>query len=116
MTTYCVQYVYDDRTARRDEVRPAHRDHLRGLLETGRLLASGPYQGSTVLLRGGLAEPAVADAPGGAPEPSGALLLLRCEDLGELGAVLDADPFWQHGLIAERSVRAWDPVIGPWSS
>ncbi|MBC7550825.1 MAG: hypothetical protein H7269_08010, partial [Cellulomonas sp.] len=42
MTTFAVQYTYDDRDARRDEVRPAHRAFLADLFDAGSLLASGP--------------------------------------------------------------------------
>ena len=90
-----VEYVYhQDRTAEIDEVRPTHREFLRGLLEGGALLASGPFVG--------------VDAPG-------ALLILRASSRAEALAILDDDPFAQHGLIAERSAREWNPVLGPWA-
>lgn len=94
MPTYCVQYAYDEATStRRDEVRPAHRAFLRSMLDAGALLASGP-----------LTDPADA-----------ALLVVRADDARGVASLLDADPFWVEGLVAGRTVRGWDPVIGPWA-
>ncbi|ACQ80432.1 YCII-related protein [Beutenbergia cavernae DSM 12333] len=96
MPVYAVEYTYahtPDAVAVRDEVRPAHRDFLRGLERDGRLLASGPFTGSP-----------------------GALLLVRGDDADEALRALDADPFAAAGIIADREARAWEPVIGPWAS
>ena len=93
MTVFAVQYTYDDRTQRRDEVRPEHRAYLSGLLDAGSLLASGPW----------------AD---GAP---GALLLLSADSAAEVEHLLDADPFVREGLVAGRTLREWTPVFGPWA-
>lgn len=101
MPTFAVQYTYDHRDAGRAAHRPAHRAHLRALAERGLLLASGPYTGSTVGTT--------------APEPAGALLLLRGASLDEVLEALDADPFWLEGLVVARTARPWDPVIGPWA-
>ncbi|MGV8968466.1 MAG: YciI family protein [Cellulomonas sp.] len=95
MTTFAVQYTYDDRDARRDEVRPAHRAFLEGLLEAGSLLASGPF----------------AD-DGGAP---GALLIVAADSDQGAADLLDDDPFARDGLLAARVIRAWIPVYGPWT-
>lgn len=93
MTTFAVEYRYDDRTKTRDEVRPAHRAFLAELHDTGVLVASGPYTDDR--------------APG-------ALLLVRADDAAGAVTVLDADPFWEAGLVAARSVRSWDPVFRSW--
>lgn len=90
-----VEYLYDPtRTAEIDEVRPAHREFLRGLLDAGTLLASGPHVD--------------VDAPS-------ALLILRAPSAEAALAALDEDPFTQHGLISERTARLWNPVLGPWA-
>jgi uncharacterized protein YciI len=91
---FAVTYEYDQRAGERDALRPDHRAFLRDLHDAGVLLASGPLDGG--------------------PGP-GALLLLRAEDDRAALATLDADPFWTAGLVAERSVRGWVPVIGPWA-
>ncbi|KGM14478.1 YciI family protein [Cellulomonas bogoriensis] len=102
MSTYCVEYVYDDRDDRRSEVRPEHREFLKGLLARDVLLASGPWVG-----------PPSPEPAGGAA--AGALLVLRGDSPEGVLAVLDQDPFRREGLVTERVVRRWDPVIGPWS-
>lgn len=92
MSTFVVSYVYDERRAEQDVLRPAHRAFLRSLLDDGVLLASGPWTEG----------------------PSGALILLRADDGAAALAALDPDPFLAAGFIAERTVRGWNPVIGPW--
>ncbi|MBD5787341.1 hypothetical protein IF650_14290 [Cellulosimicrobium terreum] len=96
MPIHAVTYVYADRPADLDAVRPEHRAFLRGLHAQGTLLASGPL-------------PATQDAPGGA------LIVLDAESVAAAGDVLDADPFARAGLVAERTVRPWSPVIGDWA-
>ena len=92
MPTFAITYGYDDRRAEQDVLRPDHRAFLRRLHDDGALLASGPW------------------TEGG----SGALLLMRADDGAAALALLDADPFWAAGFIAERAARGWNPVIGPW--
>ncbi|GAA2226120.1 YciI family protein [Promicromonospora sukumoe] len=89
MSTYAVSYTYTDDVATRDEVRPSHRDFLRALLADGVLRASGPVDGRV-----------------------GALLVIEAESADAALAVLDPDPFALRGLVAERSARQWDVVIG----
>jgi uncharacterized protein len=89
MSIYAVSYTYSDDVATRDEVRPSHRDFLRGLNAEGVVRASGPVDGGV-----------------------GALVVLEAESAEDALRVLDADPFQLRGVIAERSVRQWDVVIG----
>jgi uncharacterized protein YciI len=94
MTVFAVRYTYDDRAARRDDVRPAHRTFL-STLHGGALLASGPLDDD------------------GAP---GALLIVTAASPEQAAAMLDQDPFARAGLIAAREIRAWTQVFGPWST
>ncbi|WP_454043767.1 YciI family protein [Cellulosimicrobium sp. Marseille-Q8652] len=96
MPIHAVTYVYPDRPAELDAVRAEHRAFLRGLHEQGTLLASGPL-------------PATEDAP------AGALLVLDAASPAAVTEILDADPFAHAGLVAERTVRPWSPVIGDWA-
>lgn len=90
MSTFIIEYRYvSGRSADLDRIRPTHREHLRSLAERGMLLASGPW---------------VAEA--------GAALIMRAASLDEVYAALDEDPFAAAGLIAERTAREWEPVIG----
>jgi len=93
MSVFAVHYTYDDRTDRRDEVRPEHRAYLGRLLAEGAMLASGPY------------------ADDGAP---GALLVFSAESAEEVDRLLEDDPFVRAGLVSERVVREWTQVFGPW--
>jgi len=88
MDYYAVSYVYRDRKEDLDRIRPAHRAFL-GSLE--QLVASGPLPETS---------------------PSRALLVLRGESVEHVEEILDADPFRTAGLIAERTVERWLPVIG----
>lgn len=89
MATFAVNYAYapDSETAR-DLHRPVHKDFLASLHERGRLRVSGPL-GST-----------------------GALLILDGDTAEEIESTLDADPFWHHGLIGQRTVQEWSIVFG----
>ena len=89
MSIYAVSYTYSDDVATRDEVRPSHRDFLRGLNAEGVVRASGPVDGGV-----------------------GALVVLGAESTEDALRIQDADPFQVRGVIAERSVRQWDVVIG----
>ena len=92
MTVYAVEYTYTNDTETRDRVRPEHRAYLRSRLESGDLLASGPFA------------------------EGGALLLFSASSRDSLGALLAGDPFAAAGVIESTTVRVWDPVIGPWAS
>jgi uncharacterized protein YciI len=90
MPMYAVQYAYHDVPEQLDEHRPVHRDWLRRLAADGIVVTSGPWVG----------------------EPAGALLIFRGESSTAIESLLDDDPFWGAGVIADRSVREWNPVIG----
>jgi uncharacterized protein len=89
MSIFAVSYTYTDDVATRDEVRPSHRDFLRGLNADGVVRASGPVDGGI-----------------------GAMVIVEAESAEAALRTLDADPFALRGVIAERSVRQWDVVIG----
>ncbi|MEZ7003079.1 YciI family protein [Streptomyces sp. AD55] len=92
MATFAVTYLYAEDSARaRDEHRPEHKDFLEGEYHAGRLRVSGPL------------------GPDGVP---GALLVFEAGSAGDLAARLDQDPFHREGLIAERTIRAWQIFFG----
>lgn len=77
-----------------DEVLPAvdeHRAYLKGLMEQGLMLASGPFE----------------------PRFGGALLLRVPDDAAAatLDRIRDGDPFTQKGL-AQYELLPWAPVFG----
>jgi uncharacterized protein YciI len=89
MSIFAVNYTYTDDVATRDEVRPSHRVFLRALNADGVVRASGPVDGGI-----------------------GAMVIVEAESADAALTILDADPFALRGVIAERSVRQWDVVIG----
>lgn len=91
MTTkaIAVTYAYIDDAEKVQSLRPEHREVLRGLHEEGHLVMSGPLAG----------------APG-------ALVIMRAESEDQALALLDVDPFWREGVIAERTAREWTVVLG----
>lgn len=90
MNLHAVIYRYADDPTRLDEHRPRHKDYLASLFEQGRIVISGPLTD-------------------GAP---GALLIIDADDADQVAALLDLDPFWELGLIADRQIRSWQPFFG----
>ncbi|QRP46260.1 YciI family protein [Amycolatopsis sp. FDAARGOS 1241] len=89
MAWYLVEIRYvQDKLA---EVRPRHREWLSGHSEAGRVAVAGP----------------LADNSGG-------LVLWQAADEGALKELLDDDPYQREGVVAERIVREYQPVLGAW--
>ncbi|MGQ0840326.1 YciI family protein [Actinokineospora sp.] len=93
MTWFTVDTLYIADRDRLAAVRPAHRDYLRGLADTGQVLAGGPW----------------ADGTGG-------FFVVKVADRAELDAILAVDPYTTEGIAAERTVREWTIGIGPWAA
>jgi uncharacterized protein YciI len=93
MPIFAVTYLYTAPGSQIDEIRPIHRVWLAELLDKDILLASGP----------------MVDTPE-------ALLVFRSESAQELAKLLDNDPFDIAGCIGSRTIQAWNPVFGPFSS
>ena len=94
MPVYAVTYAHPDEAGWAEHV-AAHVGYLQDLLAQGALLASGPFTGE----------------PGKA-----ALLLIAAHDRAALDALIARDPFAEHGLIADLTVREWDPIFGTFNS
>lgn len=90
MNLHAVIYRYADDPDQLDEHRPLHKDYLASLFEQGRIVISGPLTD-------------------GAP---GALLIVAADDADQVAALLDPDPFFTLGLIADRQIRSWKPFFG----
>ena len=85
MQHFVVTYEYSQDTEKRDALRAGHRAFL---ADQAQLLISGPT------------------------DDDGAVLVFRAQDAAEVGALLDQDPFTIEGVVASRSIRGWDPVLG----
>ncbi|WP_230418381.1 YciI family protein [Catenulispora pinistramenti] len=88
---FAVEYVYTADTAKRDEIRPAHRAFLREAQDRGELLVSGPWVNNT-----------------------GALLVFEAEDEAALKKLLEHDPFAEADLVARVRINEFNPVLGTW--
>lgn len=86
MAIFAVEYLYTDDAAGRDTHRAEHREFLGAQTN---VLLSGPTT-----------------------NPDGALIVLAADSTEAVEQLLDADPFKREGLIAQRTVRGYNPVIG----
>lgn len=94
MPVFAVIYHYDP--AKHDlrmEKRPEHRAFLAGLEADGLLIAGGAWTDD--------------GAPGG-------LLVARAADAEAVTAAFDRDPYHRLGVLAEREIREWAQLFGPW--
>ncbi|WP_061962583.1 YciI family protein [Demequina flava] len=89
MTTWMIEYSYDDQAEQRDALRPKHRAYLSQLAEQGSLPAFGRYTDEG---------------------PAGALLIAKAPQRSDVEAMLDEDPYAEAGLIANRRIREWPAV------
>lgn len=88
MPTFVVSIDYIRPLPEIEAATPDHRTWLRGLLEAGILIVSGPF----------------------VPR-SGGMLLIKAETQEELERLLLQDPFAQRKL-ASYTIRQWNPVMG----
>ena len=89
VTIWAVTYDHPDEAGWRAHL-PAHLAWLQDRLADGTLLASGPFPGAD----------------------RAALLILNVPDRAALDALIATDPFAVQGLIANLSLREWDPIFG----
>ncbi|EPJ5712570.1 MULTISPECIES: YciI family protein [Enterobacteriaceae] len=90
MQIYIVRMDHPDGTGWNIFVRE-HVIYLKGLIEQGKLLASGPLKNTP--LRAGF-------------------LIFRAETRDEVQSMISADPFAREGLIAKLEIHEWDPLFG----
>jgi uncharacterized protein YciI len=88
MATFAVVYTFADNEAARLETRPKHREYLKGLLDAGNIVLSGPFV-----------------------DDSGALLVIEAESLSEVESFLANDPYRAAGVVDNALVREWNIVM-----
>jgi uncharacterized protein YciI len=89
MPLFAAILKYTDDTDRLQQVRPSHREYLRGLLEQGKIVQSGPFT-----------------------DDSGALIIYEAEDISEAQVFLTNDPFATNGVIVGAEIKEWKIVMG----
>lgn len=90
MPLFIVTYEHPDEEGWQQHLMP-HITWLQERLQDGSLIASGPFSE--------------------AAEKS-ALLIMSTPDRAALESVIATDPFAVEGLIANMTIRAWDPIFG----
>ncbi len=88
MSRFLVLTTFTSREARMAH-RPAHREYLHQLVESGKLLMGGPFA-----------------------DESGGLLIFEAESEVEVQALIDADPFTTGSVFATIEIRPWTLVAG----
>ena len=94
MPIYAVAYDHPDEAGWRAHLLP-HVAWLQERLTDGSLLASGPFKDDA---------------------NRAALLILSAPDRAALDALIATDPFAVEGLIANLTVREWDPIFGAFNA
>lgn len=90
MAIYTVRMDHPEGTGWDDWVRE-HVLYLKGLINAGKLIASGPLKNTP--LRAGF-------------------LIFNADSLEEVKAMVNADPFAREHLIAALDIQEWDPLFG----
>ncbi|VEH08699.1 YciI family protein [Corynebacterium kutscheri] len=93
MSYFAFIYHYDPTNDEIAATRPQHREFIASLNKKGQILGSGPFTEGN----------------------GGALIVLSLGDtatLDDATAIMNADPFYEQGLVDKREVHAWNPVIG----
>lgn len=90
MPLFIVTYEHPDELGWQQHLMP-HITWLQERIDDGSLIASGPF----------------SNTPG-----KSALLIMNTPDKASLERVIASDPFAIEGLIANMTIREWDPIFG----
>jgi len=86
-----------DGQAKRAAARPAHMDHIKELVEAGRIILAGPFPG--------------IDSPDPGPAGmAGSLIVAEFESLEAARAWIDADAYVTQGVFGKVTVRPFRQV------
>jgi uncharacterized protein len=88
MPLFTAILTYGEDAARRQEVRPTHREYLKDLMQQGKLYKSGPFT-----------------------DESGALIIYDAADISEAQTLLTNDPFALNGIIEGATINEWNVVM-----
>jgi len=82
-----IEYTQDK--AKIESVRPAHRKYLTTLLQTGRLVAAGPFT-----------------------DDSGARIVYEAQTMEQASDLLKNDPFCAGGVFVRWTMKPWKTAFG----
>jgi uncharacterized protein len=85
---YAAIIEYTPDTAKTAAVRPAHREYLKGLQQSGNFVVGGPFGGDI-----------------------GALIVYEAETPEQVEVFLREDPFFQQGVFISWTIRSWKIVM-----
>ncbi|RJL34343.1 YciI family protein [Bailinhaonella thermotolerans] len=88
MARFVLQMTFKGDSGRRLAARPAHREHLRGLLGAGKLVTAGPWG-----------------------DDSGALHVYEVAGEEELREILARDPYTGADAYEITLIREWRPIL-----
>jgi uncharacterized protein YciI len=89
MAWFTVETTYVDDPGKLADSRPRHREYLRGLVESGKVGAAGPWA-----------------------DDSAGFAIYQVADRAELDVLLAEDPYTIDGVAASRKVNEWKLVMG----
>ncbi|ANE04236.1 YciI family protein [Corynebacterium crudilactis] len=92
MTYFAVLYTYNPDNEKIVDARPAHREFIATLHGEGKIIGSGPF----------------TDGNGGALI---SIQLAEGSTVADAEAVMNNDPFYSEGLLDNRVIHTWNPVI-----
>ena len=94
MALFAVIGEFADDQDLRLRTRPTHREYLRSLFDTGKLVMSGPWEDET-----------------------GMLIVYDVADMAEAEQLLAQDPYRSAGVLANATIKEWRVVLrAPWSN
>ena len=89
MAWFTVDVTYTEDRDLLMSVRPRHREYLARLVESGEVVAAGPWAGDL-----------------------GGFTIFQVADRAALDELIAQDPYTTDEVAAARTVREWKPVIG----
>ncbi len=85
--TFAATIDYTSDKARITEFRPLHREYQEELRKHAKLVIAGPFT-----------------------DDSGALIVYNADSQAEVEAIIQADPFYKHGIFQSWVIREWKVV------
>lgn len=95
MKYFVVRYLHTDMDGWKKHVN-AHINYLQELVSQDKIIVSGPLK----------------DIKNTKDVKKEALLIFKVKDLNELHQLIEKDPYWYEGLVAEHTIDEWDPMFG----